>query len=376
MDYQNIKNKLVAGRYIQYDILEEYLLNLPSQIKVKAEGESVSKRKIYSATIGHGDCKILMWSQMHGNESTTTKAILDFINYVLIDSKYAADFAGSCTLKLIPILNPDGAVAYTRQNANQVDLNRDAINKTQPESLLLQKIAKEFQPNFCFNMHDQRTIFGVSTTGKPATLSFLAPSYNTERDINPTRKIAMQIIAGINAKLQQEIPGQIARFDDGFNLNCVGDFFQAQQIPTMLFEAGHYPKDYPREITREYVFKALLEAFDCIQHKSWSAYKESSYFKIPENQKNFVDILIREADVEGKIQDIGIQYQEICQNKSIKFIPKLLKITKMEDYFGHIEINAKQKKTQLFLKPTQEIESVIEKIVINDKIIPITLTNN
>lgn len=39
-----------------------------------------------------------------------------------------------------------------------------------------------------FNLHDQRTIFNVGQTAKPATLSFLAPSYNVEEDVNEVRE--------------------------------------------------------------------------------------------------------------------------------------------------------------------------------------------
>ena len=38
------------------------------------------------------------------------------------------------TLKIIPILNPDGAQQYTRKNANEIDLNRDAVERVAKES--------------------------------------------------------------------------------------------------------------------------------------------------------------------------------------------------------------------------------------------------
>ena len=46
----------------------------------------------------------------------------------------------ACTLYIIPILNPDGAKAYTRLNANEVDLNRDAQDLSQPESKVLRAV--------------------------------------------------------------------------------------------------------------------------------------------------------------------------------------------------------------------------------------------
>ncbi|MBN8120072.1 DUF2817 domain-containing protein, partial [Vibrio vulnificus] len=86
-----------------------------------------------TVTWGEGPTKIFMWSQMHGNESTTTKAVIDLLN-LLNDEKesFIADWKKRFTFLIVPILNPDGAHYYTRVNANQVDLNRDSINLTQP----------------------------------------------------------------------------------------------------------------------------------------------------------------------------------------------------------------------------------------------------
>ena len=67
---------------------------------------------------------------MHGNESTTTKAVIDLVNLLIknYDSDSVTNLLNRCTLHIIPMLNPDGADAYTRVNANSVDLNRDAQN--------------------------------------------------------------------------------------------------------------------------------------------------------------------------------------------------------------------------------------------------------
>jgi hypothetical protein len=43
----------------------------------------------------------------------------------------------------------------------------------------------------------------------------------------------------------------IGRFDDSFNLNCIGDF-SSNGSSTLLFEAGHFEGDYQREI-RKYI---------------------------------------------------------------------------------------------------------------------------
>ena len=142
------------------------------------------------------------------------------------------------------MLNPDGAFLYTRENANKVDLNRDAFNATQPEMQVLHSIYKSFQPDYCYNLHDQRTIFGTEGFNLPATVSFLSPAFNEEREYNDVRLKAIHIINKMNNALHQYIPNQVGRFDDSYNVNCTGDYFTTQNTPTILFEAGHNANDY------------------------------------------------------------------------------------------------------------------------------------
>jgi hypothetical protein len=74
---------------------------------------------------------------MHGNESTTTKALFDFLNVLQNGSLI------NCYVTLVLLysnVESDGADMYTRLNANEVDLNRDSQNLTQPESKVLREI--------------------------------------------------------------------------------------------------------------------------------------------------------------------------------------------------------------------------------------------
>ena len=86
-----------------------------------------------------------MWSQMHGNESTTTKALFDFINFLHSNTKESSVILDHFTFCMLPMLNPDGAKLYTRENANGIDLNRDAQNLSQPESIALRKTFEVFE---------------------------------------------------------------------------------------------------------------------------------------------------------------------------------------------------------------------------------------
>src|SRR5690606_15313672 len=176
------------------------------------------------------------------------KAVFDFLNFLKSDDDFAVVLRSAFTFCILPIVNPDGAELYTRENANKVDLNRDSVSLSQPESRVLRQAFNDFEPDFAYNMHDQRTIFGVGEgIPKPATVSFLAPSYNEEREVNEPRQKAINIIAAMNETLQRFIPGQVGRCEDSVNINCIGDTFQSLGVPTILFEAGHYQHDYIRE---------------------------------------------------------------------------------------------------------------------------------
>ncbi len=353
--YSEYKVTEIQGRYITNGHIQDYLYALNVAFQLRVLGESVVGNPIYGVTIGTGPHRILMWSQMHGNESTTTKAVLDLINYLKLELGTSKNILQNFTLKIIPILNPDGAAAYTRVNANNIDLNRDAQDRSQPESRILRSVYDEFKPHYCFNLHDQRTIFSVGQTPKPATVSFLAPAFDEARTVSETRLKSMQLIAAMNKKLQAHIPGQIGRYDDSFNPNCVGDAFQMQETPTLLFEAGHFPKDYDREITREYMGMALLEALTTITNGDLEKFTQTDYLRIPENQKMFCDILITNAAVlDDSLEPgakVGVLFQEVLQRDQIIFKPRLdYRLAKEELLFGHEVKDASASEDRLWLE--------------------------
>ncbi|UYW02201.1 peptidase M14 [Flavobacterium agricola] len=339
--YNQFNCEALSGRYITNNHIEPLLHNLPIAFKVEQIGHSENNLPIQQVTFGTGKIKILMWSQMHGNESTTTKALFDLFNFLGSDNELAKKIATTCTLQIIPILNPDGALAYTRVNANAVDLNRDSVDLSQKESTLLRNQIDTFVPDFCLNLHDQRTIFGTTGHKLPATVSFLAPSYDEDRNINAVRETAMQLIAAMNNVLQNYIPNQIGRFDDGFNVNCIGDMCTSLGIPTILFEAGHYPDDYEREETRKYIFISYLAFFQSLLENTYNHQKIENYLEIPENTKSFFDVLFVnfELNVDNlkKTFKFAVQYEEVLVNNRIEFVAKISQIDNLDQSYGHLE---------------------------------------
>ena len=351
MDHEKLhslyKYELIRGRYLNSNHLKYFIQANSTEKRWTVVGTSVQNRPIYCGQFGQGKVKVLMWSQMHGNETTTTKGLLDFINFLNGETAEAASILSAFQFLIVPILNPDGAERYTRANANEVDLNRDFQELSQPESQLLMSIFTDFKPDYCFNLHDQRTIFGVGKSGKPATISFLAPSFNQAKDYDAMRLKSVAMIMKMHTQLAHLLPGQIGRFDDEYNRNCVGDTFQSLKTPTILIEAGHFPEDYEREKTRKYVFFALLSAFQDGSENVVVSNLLPDYLSIPQNNPNFFDIIYKNVrinyDNSNFITNFAVQFREELIDNYVHFNGFIAKVGMLEDSFGHLELDMNQK---------------------------------
>ena len=80
----------------------------------------------------------------------TTRAIFQLIPWLLLTPQ--SGFLKTFSIYIIPQLNPDGAKLYTRHNANNIDLNRDAMNLSEPESLVLNKAINRISPYLALNL--------------------------------------------------------------------------------------------------------------------------------------------------------------------------------------------------------------------------------
>ena len=331
----NFEDRL-TGRYITIKHILPLLDSYRNIFNVSVAGFSEMEIEIPLVTFGKGAKKVLIWSQMHGNESTTTKALFDFFKYISVNNQQTAQLLSQYSFYVLPILNPDGAALYTRENANNIDLNRDAEDVSQSESRVLRSIFDSLQPHLCLNMHDQRSIFGIDGP-KPATLSFLAPSADALKTITPAREIAMELIVKMKNYILAYHHDQIGRFDDTFNQNCVGDSFTSTGSPTILFEAGHYPNDYSREQSRSFVFHALIALFDLDTASQNNSLDYKEYFTIPENQKIYKDVVLYNVRVDGEdnLQTISFQYKEKLLHQKIEFELYFDSMQEKNNVFGH-----------------------------------------
>ena len=333
--YSQQKEKSLFGKWITFKDIEKLFSKYESKFAVSKIGVSEENRPIMQLKIGNGSKKILLWSQMHGNESTGTRALFDLFNCFLnLSEATFLKILEECTLIFIPMLNPDGSQAYTRVNANNIDLNRDAVDRVAKESALLRNVLEEFNPQFCFNLHDQRTIFSVEGSKNPATISFLAPSEEVTRSLTKGRIETMNVIVSMNKMLQNVIPNFVGRYTDEFYPTATGDNFQKLGYNTILIESGHYPNDYDREEARKYTFFSMLQGIHHIANSStFNEYQD--YFEIPNNDKIFYDVIHRYSDSK---KDVAYQYVDKIINE--KFVSSLEKVEEkvLKSKIGHSEI--------------------------------------
>ncbi|RZF92228.1 peptidase M14 [Pseudoalteromonas sp. CO302Y] len=278
-------------------------------ITLQQLGRSYHSQPIYALDIGSGTTKVMMWSQMHGDENTATAALMDFLDFITLpeNANWLQSWQDKLTLRIIPMINPDGAKAQTRHNAQGIDLNRDAKALRTPEGQTLMRAAKEFKPDFGFNLHDQNAYYGAGKKGNQATISVLAPAYNDAREINTSRGEAMQLIAHLAKTIETMIPGHLAKYNDSYSYRSFGDTFSEMGIRTILIESGAYPNDPHRQVARKVNRVLYKEIIDTLQNGTWKAASINQYNAIPFNaSNNWVDLLIDDVNVQSHYGDYKI----------------------------------------------------------------------
>ncbi|GAA4296653.1 M14 metallopeptidase family protein [Nibribacter koreensis] len=366
-EYNGYQERSIQERRFQHKdivpLLEQLKQN--SLFQVKVVGKSVEQRDLYLVKAGTGPNKIMLWSQMHGDEPTATMALLDIFNFLQASDELdpiRKSILEENTLYFLPMLNPDGAEVYKRRNALDIDLNRDALRLQSPEARLLKSLRDEIKPSFGFNLHDQSRLYTVGDTEKPATISFLAPAYDYKQSINPVRERAMRAIVGLNEAVQQFIPGQVAKYSDEHEPRAFGDNIQKWGTSLILIESGGMKGDPEKQYIRQLNFATILTALHMIGDKSYAKFDRAQYFKIPVNQRNLFDVVVRNVRYKenGKdcIVDVGVLQDEIGASIPQRFYHKstVEEIGDMSVFYGYQEVDGKG----LNLVPGKVLETPIQ----------------
>ncbi len=320
-DYNSYKETALSQRRIKHEDLAPLIERVSTWdgFKVSTAGYSLEGRSISLISYGNGPVNVLLWSQMHGDEATATQALFDIFNFLRNeDSRLSGNMdqlREELTIHFVPMLNPDGAERFQRRNAQNIDINRDAVRLQTPEGRLLQQVHDSLGVSFGFNLHDQNRYYNVEGTGKQASISVLAPAFNEAKDINDVRAKAMQIIVRMNKVLQVYAPGHVGRYSDDFEPRAFGDNIQSWGTSTILIESGGYPGDREKQEIRRFNYLAILESLFSIASESYADENINDYELIPKNDGKFFDVKISNIRVEigetSYITDIGINLNEI-----------------------------------------------------------------
>ena len=339
--YEENKEVAITHRRFKHADLQPLIEKHSNAFKVEELGKSVEGKSISSLDWGNGPTKVMLWSQMHGNESTATMALFDLFNFLEASGdgfdELRTTLNENLHIKFIPMINPDGSDKFQRRNALDIDLNRDAISQISPEAIILKGVRDSFEPEFGFNLHDQQIYYNVVNTPQQVTISVLAPGYNYERDVNEIRAKAMQIIVGMDKVLQQVIPNGVGKYDDSFEPRAFGDNIQKWGTSTILIESGGYVGDPEKQYIRKLNFMIILNALEQIATKGYEQFTTEQYFAIPDNDLQMVDLKIEEmnVEVEGKTfpVDLSIRRNETNAGDSYYVTGSVVDLGDMQVYF-------------------------------------------
>jgi hypothetical protein len=145
-----------------YDSLQEYLKLIASspgmqveQIATSRLGRMVKAVKISAdARFGSDTTKlrVLLFAQQHGDEPSGKEAL------TLLIAKFASLRKSHLTNRLdiliVPQMNPDGSELRQRRTSDSMDLNRNHVLLTSPETKGLHDLFEKWMPEITLDMHE------------------------------------------------------------------------------------------------------------------------------------------------------------------------------------------------------------------------------
>lgn len=262
--------------------------------RVDVVGQSGEGRPLRTITFGNGPVTVLLWSQMHGDESTATMSLADI--YALVarqpDNPLVRTILRGATVYTLPMLNPDGAQRFQRRNAQGIDINRDARALSTPEAKALKAVRDRVRPAFGFNLHDQGIGTRVGRSDDGVAIALLSPPFDDSGEINEVRRAAMEVMGVMIQAMDPMVGGHVTKYDDTFNPRAFGDLMTHWGTSTILIESGGWQGDPQKQYLRKVNFVAILSALEAIATGGYEGVGVDLYQTLPPNGRRLADLLV------------------------------------------------------------------------------------
>jgi hypothetical protein len=278
-------------------------------------GRSAEGRPLYAVRFGRGPVPVLLWSQMHGDESTHTMGLADLLAWLgrESDEPRVRRLHDRLRVVAIPMLNPDGAERFRRLNAQGMDPNRDAHAWLTPELRALRDVHMELRPAFALNLHDQDPRKRVGQSDRLTALALLANPFDAEMGDNDVRLRAKRLGGVIARAVRPLVGGHVSRFQEEFNPQGSGEFMASSGTSSLLLECGGWKDDPEKQFLRKVSFAALLSALEAIADESYADVPLDEYDSLDEDDTSVFDVLLRGGTIvvpglEPYRADVGIEF--------------------------------------------------------------------
>jgi hypothetical protein len=144
----------------------EPLVDSSPLVTMKAIGTSVEGNSIPALFFSQDDVfasqreikpVVLIFCQQHGNEPSSKEAAM-IVARKLVNAD--SGLLKNLDLILVPQVNPDGSDRGIRRNANDMDLNRNHVMLSEPESNAIHQLFLDWMPEVTLDVHEYNAVLG------------------------------------------------------------------------------------------------------------------------------------------------------------------------------------------------------------------------
>ncbi|MEQ8820099.1 MAG: M14 family zinc carboxypeptidase [Sumerlaeia bacterium] len=289
-------------------VLNSFVEQAPFDVEFDRCGSSSEGRPLWTLRFGNpSGRRVMIWARQHGDEPDCSAGLCAFL-FDLAARHEAAPYdtiLSKLDICVLPMVNPDGVARFTRQNAQCIDLNRDAAALATPEGRALKALKDRFDPEYGFNLHDMGPRKST-TEGHLVALAYQAGPYNHENEDNEVRLKAKTVVGHMAAAARKYCGGGLARYTANYMPTAFGDGMMRWGVCSILIEAGGWfdaPDGAPEdqggdEFVRRAFALSLVAGLASVAHGLDKPATGAQYEKLPyDSGAEFVDFLGTGADI-------------------------------------------------------------------------------